>query len=178
MIEVESGGGGAVAGEEISNAVKNSKKPVIAFIRGIGASAAYWSVSGADRIFASKNSDVGSIGVTSSYLSNAEKNIQDGYTYEELSSGKYKDTGDPDKVLTAEEKALILRDVNIVYANFIEAVSQNRNLSIEKVKSFADGSTVLGEKAKSLGMIDEIGGLTEVENYLEGIIKEKPEICW
>jgi len=178
VVEVDSGGGSPVAGEEISNAIKNSSKPVVAYIRDVGASAAYWAISGADRIFASKNSNVGSIGVTQSYLSNVGKNQKDGYTYIELTSGKYKDTGSPDKVLTDEEKSLLQRDINIMYNNFVADVAQNRGITVKVVKSFADGSTVLGAKAKSLGMIDEVGGLPEVEKYLETKIGEKPNICW
>lgn len=178
LIEVDSGGGSPVAGEEIANAIKASDKPVVAVIRDTGASAAYWSISSASKIFASANSDVGSIGVTMSYLSNAEKNKKDGLSYENLSSGKYKDSGDPDKALTNEEKAVFMRDINIIFENFVKAVSENRNLPIKTVKGFADGSTVLGEKAKELGMIDEIGGMTEAEEYLSGIIGEKPEVCW
>jgi len=178
VVEVDSGGGYPVAGEEISNAIKNSEKPIVGLIREVGASAAYLAISAADKIFASKNSDVGGIGVTMSYLSNVAKNQKDGYAYEQISIGKYKDSGDPDKVLTNDEKALFLRDAKIVFENFVAAVAQNRGLTIEKVKSFADGSTVLGEKAKSLGLIDEIGGINEVEKYLEEIIGEKPEICW
>ena len=60
----------------------------------------------------------------------------------------------------------------------MEDISQNRKIPIEKVKSFADGSTVLGEKQKELGLIDEIGGINEVETYLEETMGEKPEICW
>lgn len=178
LIEVDSGGGSPVAGEEISYAIEHSDKPVVAVIRQTGASGAYWAISGADQIFASKNSDVGSIGVTSSYLSNTAKNLKDGYTFVQLSAGKYKDSGSPDKSLSSEERALFLRDINIIHSNFIEAVSQNRELPIEKVRSFSDGSTVLGESAKSLGLIDEIGGISEAEKYLENTIGEKPEICW
>lgn len=178
VIEVDSSGGSPVAGEEISNAVKNSDKPVVAFIRQTGASGAYWAISSADKIFASKNSDVGSIGVTSSYLSNAIKNTTDGYTYEQLSAGKYKDAGSADKLLTAEERALFIRDINIVYENFMEDISQNRKIPIDKVKAFSDGSTVLGLKAKELGLVDQIGGIYEVEKYLEETTGEKPEICW
>jgi protease-4 len=150
----------------------------VGLIRETGASAAYWAISSADKIFASKNSDVGSIGVTMSYLSNVEKNKKDGYTFEQVSIGKYKDSGYPNKPLTSEEKALFLRDSNIIYENFVKAVSQNRKIPINKVKGFADGSTVLGEKAKSLSLINEIGGIDEVEKYLEEVIGEKPEICW
>lgn len=178
VVEVDSGGGSPVAGEEIANAIKNSKKPVIAYIRSAGASAAYWAISGADKIFASKNSDIGSIGVTSSYLTNSVKNKKDGYTYEQLNTGKFKDSGNPDKPLTEEEKALFMRDLNIIYENFIQTVASNRNLSIQKVRAIADGSTVLGEKAKELGLIDEIGGLPEVEKYVENKIGEKSVICW
>ena len=178
VVEVDSVGGSPVAGEEISNAVKNSEKPIVAFIRDIGASSAYWSISSADRIWASKNSDVGSIGVTMSYLNNVKKNKEEGYVYEQLSSGKFKDSGSPDMSLTKEEKDLFMRDVNIIYENFVKAVSDNRKIPIEEVKKFADGSTVLGEKAKELGLIDEIGGINEVEKYLEETIGKKPEICW
>ena len=178
LIEVDSRGGSPVGGEEISNAVENSKKPVVALVREVGASSAYWAISSADKIFASKNSDVGSIGVTSSHLNNVVKNQKEGYVYEQLSVGKFKDSGSPDKPLTNEERALFLRDINIIYANFIEAVAKNRNLPLEEVKRLADGSTVLGGSAKALGLIDEIGGIEEVENYLEEIIGEKPEICW
>jgi signal peptide peptidase SppA len=178
VIEVDSGGGSPVAGEEIANAVKGSEKPVVAYIRDSGASAAYWAISSASKIFASKNSNVGSIGVTGSYLNKSERNRRDGYVYEQLSVGKYKDSGSSDKPLTEEERALFMRDVNIVYANFIQAIANNRKLSVDKVKSIADGSTVLGQRAKELGLIDEIGGLSDVEKYLEPITKEKTVICW
>lgn len=178
VIDVDSGGGSPVGGEEIANAIKNSKKPVVAFIRGSGASAAYWAISSADKIFASANSDVGSIGVTRSYVSNVEKNLKEGYTFEQISTGKFKDSGSPDKPLTNEEKALFLRDSNIIFENFVKDVSMNRGLTVKQVKAFADGSTVMGVRAKELGMIDEIGGLNEAESYLEEIIGEKPEVCW
>lgn len=178
LVEVDSGGGSPVGGEEIDAAVKNSTKPVVAFIRNSGASAAYFAVSSADRIFGSKYSNIGSIGVTGSYLNNVAKNKKDGYTYEQLIAGKFKDSGNPNKALTTEEKALFLRDVNIMYENFIKAVSENRKIPIEKVRTFADGSTVLGAKAIELGLIDDIGGMDEAEKYIEGITKEESVICW
>ena len=178
VIEVDSSGGLPVAGEEISNALKNSSKPTVGVIRSSGLSAAYWAVTGADYIFASRNSDVGSIGVTSSYLENVGKNQKDGNVYVQLSSGKYKDAGDPDRTLTQEEKQLFLRDIKIVHENFISDVATNRDISVTDVQKIADGSSVLGEQAKKLHLIDDIGGISEVEKYLEGIIGEKPEICW
>lgn len=178
LLEVDSPGGYPVAGEEIAEALKRSKKPTVAVIRQSGLSAAYWAVSGAQHIFASKNSDVGSIGVTSSYLDNVAKNKKEGNDYVQLSAGKYKDAGNPDKPLTEEEKQLFIRDINIVHRNFIANISSNRSIALTEVQRIADGSSVLGEQAKALKLIDEIGGMQEAEAYLENKIGEKPEICW
>src|SRR3989344_5420691 len=178
ILEIDSPCGTPVAGEEIANALKSSSKPTVAFIRQTGLSAAYWAATGAGRIFASKNSDVGSIGVTTSYLENVNKNQKEGLSFIQLSTGKYKDTGNPDKPLSQEEINLFMRDLNIVHQNFIEAVSKNRNLPIEEVRKIADGSSVLGQRAKELGLIDEIGSLPEVEKYLSLKIGEKADICW
>lgn len=149
----------------------------MAVIRGAGASGAYWAATGADRIFASSSSDVGSIGVTMSYLDNTKKNEADGFTYNELSAGKFKDTGDPNKILTEEEKQLLQRDIDIVYEKFISAVAANRNLDIEKVRVLADGSTMMGDAALASGLIDQIGGTSEAREYLKGIIGEDATVC-
>lgn len=178
LIEVSSPGGTVVAGAEMSIAVKNSKKPVIAYIRGGGVSAAYWTISGAERIFASENSEVGGMGITGSYTSNVGKNKKDGYEYQQLIVGKYKDTGTPDRMLTQEEKTIILRDLTIMYENFIKTVSKNRSIPLEKVRRIADGTTVLGLRAKELGLIDEIGGVNEAKVYLEKKIDDSVEVCW
>ncbi len=178
VIEVDSSGGYPVAGEEIAKTIQSISKPVVAFIRQSGTSAAYWSIITADKIFASKNSDVGSIGVTISYLENVAKNEKDGVKYVQLSAGKYKDAGSPDKLLTEEEKAIIVRDLKIVHENFIQDIADSRNIPIDKVRSIADGSSVLGEKAKELGLIDEIGGFLDVKKYVEEKIGEKADICW
>lgn len=178
VMEIDSTGGSPVAGEEISLALKNVKKPTAVFIRGAGDSSAYLAATGADKIFASKYSDVGSIGVTMSYLDAARENQKSGLTYNSLSSGKFKDTGDPDKSLSEEEKKLLMRDVNIMHDNFVKAVAENRKLDIKRVAAMADGSTMLGEMALENGLIDAIGGYPEIKAYLEEIIGERPEICW
>ncbi|MFZ2970004.1 MAG: S49 family peptidase [Minisyncoccia bacterium] len=91
ILEINSFGGGPVAAEEVANALKRATKPTVALIRGMGVSAAYWSAIGADVIIASANSDVGSIGITSSYLDNTEKNEKEGLTFNQISTGKFKD---------------------------------------------------------------------------------------
>lgn len=178
ILEIDSVGGGPVAAEEIADALKRAEKPTVAVIREYGNSAAYYAATGADIIFASVNSDVGGIGVTMSYVDNAQKNKKDGLTYNQLSSGKFKDMFDPNKILTADEKQLLMRDVKILHENFVKAVSENRNLDIEKVKKLADGSSMPGEMALEKGLIDKIGGIYEAKEYLKEKISEDVKICW
>lgn len=178
LLEVDSYGGLPVAGEEVAQALKKAQKPTVALIRSSGTSAAYWAATGADVIFASKNSDVGGIGVTMSYLDNVEQNKNEGLNYNSLSAGKYKDYGDPDRQLTAEEKKLLQRDLNIIHQNFISDVATNRNLDVKTVAKLADGSTMLGEMALDNKLIDKIGGFNEVIDYIKELTGVQPEICW
>jgi|SRR3989344_7408684 len=178
VLEIDSWGGHPVAGEEVANALKRAQKPTVALIRGTGTSAAYWAATGADSIYASQNSDVGGIGVSMSYLGNAEKNSKEGLTYYEVASAPFKDYGNPDKPLTTEERELFLRDIQVVHDNFVGAVAENRNLDINKVKVLADGSSTPGQMALANGLIDKIGGIYEVVEYLEEKTGEAVNICW
>jgi len=178
LIEVDSYGGSPLAGEEISNDIKYATKPVVVYIRESGVSAAYLAISSADQIFASKMSDVGSIGVTMSYLDYSTQNRQEGISFVQLSTGKFKDSGSPDKSITQEEKNLFMRDLNIIQDIFIRSVSENRNISIEKVESIADGSSVLGEQAIELDLIDQIGDYYSAGDYISELIGEEVNDCW
>ncbi|NCU39797.1 signal peptide peptidase SppA [Candidatus Falkowbacteria bacterium] len=178
ILEVDSYGGSAVAAEEINQALQSTDKPTVAFVRSAAASAAYWAASGADTIFASPLSDIGSIGVTMSYLDNTKKNAKDGLTYNSLSTGKFKDYGNPDKILTEDEKKLIMRDLNITHDIFINTISKNRSLPIEKVKALADGSSMPGQMALENELIDQLGDIYKVENYLKDKLGEDVEVCW
>ncbi|HLC71060.1 MAG TPA: signal peptide peptidase SppA [Candidatus Nanoarchaeia archaeon] len=166
ILEINSYGGSPVASEEIMNAIKRLGKPSVAVVRESAISGAYLIASATDRIFASEISDIGGIGVTMSYLDYSVQNKKDGVTYQELASGKFKNTGDPDKPLTAEEKELIMRDIKISHEFFVKKVSQNRKLDIEKVKELADGSSMLGKMAKENGLIDEIGDRNSAEEWI------------
>ena len=176
IVEIDSGGGEPVASEEIYMALKRTQKPTVALIKGMGASGAYVVAIGTDKIYASNFSDVGSIGVTMSYLDYSKQSEKEGIIYQHLSSGKFKDTGDPDKELTDEEKELLMRDINKVHRMFVELIAENRDLDFEYVSKLADGSTMLGIDAKEVGLIDEIGDLEDVKEYLSNKLDIEPVI--
>ncbi len=177
IIEVDSYGGIPVASEEIMSAIKRAKKPTVAVIRDAGTSAGYLVATGADYIFASEMSDVGSIGVTISYLDYSEQNKREGITYQELSSGKFKDTGSQDKKLTQEEKEVLMRDVKELHSIFVRKIAENREMEVKEVEKLADGSSMLGKRAKERGLIDEIGDTHSAKEWMSKKLNISPEIC-
>jgi len=178
LVDIESYGGGPVAGDEIASAIRRFGKPSAAVIHEIGASSGYLAAAAADIVFASEDSSVGSIGATGSFIDQSKKNEKEGITYHQLSSAPYKDTFSPDKPLTEAERALIMRDIKISHDNFVRLIAEYRNQPIEKIAAVADGSTMMGKSALEAGLIDEIGGTEEALGYLEQAIGEPVAMCW
>ena len=177
VLEIDSGGGSPVGGQEIELALKHTQKPTVALIREQGDSAAYMAATGADTIFASVFSDVGDIGITSSYVDNSQQDIANGLTFNQLSVGTYKDMYNPDKPLTVDERALAMQELQIYYKDFVQIVAQNRHMSISQATLLANGASVTGEEALQDGLIDKIGSIGDVRSYLSGELKQTATIC-
>src|SRR3989344_3569656 len=58
VLDIDSGGGAMESSESIMLALKGAVKPVVAVIHNSGVSGAYLAATGADRIYASRMSDV------------------------------------------------------------------------------------------------------------------------
>lgn len=180
IVEVDSFGGVPAAAEEIDLVLKGASKPVIAYIRGAGNSAAYWAISGADKIFSLSTSQVGSIAVNGSYLDNTKNNEQNGYTFNDLSTGEFKNALSSDKALTEKERQLIMKDLQATHELFVSIVAENRKLNINDVRRIANGWAYNGDEALGLGLVDEIGNLDSVKEYIEKNILDNQQIniCW
>ncbi len=172
---VDSGGGSPSAGMMIADELKKDSLPSGAFIFDIGASSAYLAASGADTIIAAPMADVGSIGVTMSYLQNTQYNEINGQEYIELTSAKFKDTGSPDRPLTQEEKALFQRDLDLAHEEFVRMISENRNIPQEEVAKLADGSTLPAKLALEKKLIDAIGNKETAREWFAQQLELTPE---
>ncbi len=177
ILEINSPGGSAVASEEIGNAVKALNKTNIAVIREYGASGAYWIASATDKIYANRMSFTGSIGVIASQLEYSGLLQDYNVTYRRLVAGKYKDAGSPFKEMTTEEQKLFQKLLDKTHNYFIKEVADNRKLPESKVRELATGFVFLGEEAKQLGLVDEIGGREEAIQYLETQLNITAEIA-
>jgi protease-4 len=171
MALIDSPGGSAAAAQLITSELQKSVMPNAAYIVESANSAAYLIASGADTIVASPFADVGSIGVTMSYLDYSKQNAREGIEYVSLSSGKFKDYGSAEKPLTAEERALLERDLAVWHAEFVEQVAANRNQPLDAIKKLADGSSLPGGLALEAKLVDAIGDKEDVRKWFAQELK-------
>ena len=169
---INSPGGSAVASDEIAAEIKKVNKTTVAWVREIGTSGAYWIATSTNHVIANRMSITGSIGVIASYLEFSRFIQEHNVTYERLVSGKYKDLGSPFKELTAEERAVFQKSLDRIHDYFVEEVANNRNLNKKDVDKMATGAFYLGDEAKELGLVDELGSRDEVINYLQKKLNE------
>jgi protease IV len=167
ILEINSPGGGAVASDEISSAVKKVDKPVIAVIREVGASGGYWIASSTDYIFANRMSITGSIGVISSYLEFSGLMEDYGVGYERMVAGDRKDLGSPFKQLTDDERKILQNKLDKIHGYFIQEISNNRGISESAIRELATGEFYLGVEALQLGLVDELGNLDSAKDFIQ-----------
>jgi protease-4 len=179
LFEVNSPGGTPVAAEQIAKQISSLELPTAVLIGDIGASGGYMVASAADKIFASSMSDVGSIGVTMSYVEESLKNKEDGLTYVPLTTGKFKDAGSPNKAISDEERTYFEGQLETINNEFINLVAYNRDMTYDEVKKLADGSTVIGQKAVEAKLVDQIGNRDSVKQFFaEKLGKDVSEISF
>mgnify|MGYP001595142851 FL=1 len=133
LLEINSPGGTVVASKEIVQAVKEAQKPVVAYIREIGTSGAYWVASASDFVISDELSLTGSIGVVSTFLEFSELLEEYGVTYEGLKTVKYKDVGSPFRKMTDEERTILLGKMQKIHDAFVKDVAANRDLDEQQV---------------------------------------------
>ncbi len=173
VVRIDSPGGSVGASQEIFEELKKIrvKKPVIVSMGSVAASGGLYIALGGTKIFASPGTVTGSIGVILE-IPNIEKLLKKiGVETETIKSGAYKDTGSIYRPLTPEEKEYLREKVKLIHDQFIKAVSEERKISIEKVKEFADGRIFTGEEALSLGLVDELGNFWDAVNEAKKMAK-------
>jgi len=166
VIRVDSPGGSVGASQEIYRAIekfKESGKPVVVSMGNVAASGGYYVSLPADLIYANEGTITGSIGVIVQHVAYRELMKKIGISATAIKTGKFKDTLNPFRELTPEEKKYLKDTITEVYNQFIDAILKYRKekISREKLLEVADGRVMTGERAKELGLVDEIGGIED-----------------
>jgi protease-4 len=161
ILKVNSPGGGVAASEEIYRAVKRirdeKKKRIVASISTVGASGAYYVSSATNKIYADNGSVVGSIGVIAEWVNYGDLMRWAKLKPEVLKVGALKDTGDPSREMTPEERAYMQSLIDNMYGQFVQAVAEGRHAKPDDIKAIADGRVWTGQEALPMHLIDQIG---------------------
>ena len=160
IVRIDSPGGTVGDSQEIYSALNRLRDKgckVVASFGNISASGGVYIGVASDKIVANPGTITGSIGVIIRGNNLSELFNKIGIKFETVKSGLYKDILSPDRSLSIEEREILQSLINSSYQQFVSAVAKGRNLSEEKVKSFADGRVFTGMQAKELGLVDEIG---------------------
>jgi protease-4 len=168
VLRIDSPGGGVAASQEIYEEVRRVRsngKLVVASMGSVAASGGYYVACVAERIFANAGSVTGSIGVIVQLANVSELLHRVGIESSVITSGPFKDSGNPTRALRPEERQVFQALVDDVYQQFIEAVAQGRNLPLEEVRHAADGRIYTGRQAKDLHLVDELGSLQDAIAY-------------
>ena len=177
LVRIDSPGGYIVSSEVITDALRRAQKPVAALIRDYGTSGAYLVATGADTIIASPNSTVGSIGITQSYVETVAKTKKDGGQFIELVSAPFKEIMNPDRLLSDDEKKMVLNDLTAAHKDFVAQIARNRSLQVSQIETLADGRTFLGRRALDLKLIDALGDQETARAWFKERATNEPDFC-
>ncbi|MGA7937602.1 MAG: signal peptide peptidase SppA [Kovacikia sp.] len=161
VLRVNSPGGSVTASEVIQREVilTRKEKPLVISMGSVAASGGYWISTYSDRIFAEPNTITGSIGVFG-VLPNIQKLANNnGITWDVVKTGRFADTFTISRPKNPQEIALIQKSVDTFYDEFLTKVSESRKLAKPKVAEIAQGRVWSGQRAREIGLVDELGGL-------------------
>ena len=164
VLRINSGGGDAYASEQLWHSISNLKKqkPVVVSMGGAAASGGYYMACNASYIFAEPTTLTGSIGIFGLFPDMSNLMTQKlGIHYDEVKTNK-NSTFSPAGIyrpLNAEELQVLQAYVDNGYALFKKRVADGRKMSDESLEKIAQGRVWLGQDAKQLKLIDELGTL-------------------
>lgn len=168
ILSIDSPGGTTAGGEAIYEAVRKLalKKPVVAQVGTLAASAGYMIAVATDHIVARQSSIVGSIGVLFQYPDISELLTKVGVKVETIKSSPLKAEPNFFNPASDEAKAMIHRMIIDSYDWFVGLVQDRRKFSHEQALALADGSVFTGRQAIANKLIDELGGEDKAIGWL------------
>ena len=186
VLRLDTPGGAVAPSQEIYAEVRRirdaKKKPIVASMGSVAASGGYYIASAAQEIWANPGSVTGSIGVIMQWTNYSELLRWAKLKPETITSGAYKDAGNPTREMTDSERAYFQGIIDGLRNQFVEDVADGREgkLTVEEVDRIADGRVFTGEEAKELKLVDEIGDLHDTIDRAAELAKisGEPTVVW
>lgn len=178
LFRVDSPGGSYIASDTIwreTVRARKAGKPVIVSMSSVAASGGYFVSMAADKIVAQPGTITGSIGVLAGKFLTEGLWNKLGVSWDEVHSSRNATLWSHRQDYTPEQWAKFESWLDRIYADFTSKVAQGRNLPPDKVEEAAKGRIWTGEDAKSLGLVDELGGLVTALNLARQAAGIPPE---
>jgi len=176
ILNIDSPGGTVTGTKELADFIYESrgKKPIVAFTSGQMCSAAYWIGSAADKMVGFPTASIGSIGVITKHQDWSKGEEAAGLKTTYIYAGKFKSAGNSSEPLEGEAKEYLQASIDDYYTLFVEDIARNLGISVEQAITLADARTHIATKARTLGLIHEVGSMKhamKVAQTLKGDMK-------
>jgi len=172
VLRLDTGGGGVLASELIRQELldlRQTGKPVVVSMGSLAASGGYWIASAADRILAAETTLTGSIGIFGAVPNGHKALAKLGLHSDGIATSPLAGSGNITRPLPPELRQVLQLQVEEGYRRFINLVAEGRSMSSEEVEKLAEGRVWDGKSALELGLVDELGGLTEAVAVAGGL---------
>ncbi len=164
-LDLDSPGGEATGMYAVAALVREvaAKKPVVAIVNDMAASAAYGIASAATEIVVSPTSMVGSIGVVLTHIDRSGEMSNKGLKATFIYAGAHKVDGHPFGPLSEAVKADLQAEVVKFYDTFVGLVAQGRGAKLtEDMARATEARVFLGQEAVDRGLADRVASLDAV----------------
>ncbi|MFP3017181.1 MAG: S49 family peptidase [Wolbachia sp.] len=163
ILDIDSPGGEVNGVFDLADFIYESraKKRIIAIANDDAYSAAYAIASSAEKIFLTRTSGVGSIGVIASHIDQSGFDEKQGVKYTTVFAGSRKNDLNPHEPINSEGLESLREEIDRLYEMFVQLIARNRNLSIEVIKS-TEAGLYFGEKAVEIGLADGVTILSSI----------------
>jgi protease-4 len=165
VLRVDSGGGSAFASEVIRRELELTRqagKPVVASMGTVAASGGYWITMASDEVWAAPTTITGSIGIFGMFPTyNRALNEYLGVHVDGIGTTPYAGAMRPDRGMNENVGNMIQQAINKGYRDFITKVGKARGMTPEEVDRIAQGRVWSGEDALELGLVDNMGSLSD-----------------
>ena len=177
VIRVDSPGGSAVASEVIWRELMLTRdvKPLVVSMGDVAASGGYYIAAPAHAIVAQAGTLTGSIGVvTGKFVVDATLGKL-GIGTAAVSDGRLAEIYSPFRPFSKDERAKVEEQLQSTYELFLDRVAKGRSQETRKVDGVAQGRVWTGRQARELGLVDELGGLTDAIRIAKERAKLDPQ---
>ncbi|KIL53220.1 signal peptide protein [Jeotgalibacillus alimentarius] len=160
VLSVNTPGGGVVESAQIHDKIleiQETGKTVYVSMGAQATSGGYYVAAPADKIYASRETMTGSLGVVLQSINYSELADNYGVEFVTVTSGEFKDMLNPGEEVQEADLEIVRSILNDSYDGFVDVIANGRDIPEDRVRELADGRIYNGVQALELNLIDEFG---------------------